>query len=318
MNETILTAISLFFITAILVVIVLNIIQNTKNKNIRKRIDELDIEKNLIDGAPIMPELAKIESFLKNEKLEVMYNEWKDRLKVIKGTQIPKLTEMILEAEFSLSQMDYKGTIYKIAKLEMEIYKVRTNSEFLMDEIKEITNSEEKNRIIITKLKTTYRELFQKFTDTRGEYGEIAKSISLQFENIAKRFEDFERVMENNEYTEVTKIIKAIDEMLKHMAVVIEEVPAIVLMATSIIPKKITEAEATYQRMVSGGYPLDYLNIEYNISEANKKLEDVMVRSRVLNLEDSLFELKVLLDYFDSIFNDFEKEKINKKKKKKK
>jgi len=311
MNETILTAISLFFITAILVVIVLNIIQNTKNKNIRKRIDELDIEKNLIDGAPIMPELAKIESFLKNEKLEVMYNEWKDRLKVIKGTQIPKLTEMILEAEFSLSQMDYKGTIYKIAKLEMEIYKVRTNSEFLMDEIKEITNSEEKNRIIITKLKTTYRELFQKFTDTRGEYGEIAKSISLQFENIAKRFEDFERVMENNEYTEVTKIIKAIDEMLKHMAVVIEEVPAIVLMATSIIPKKITEAEATYQRMVSGGYPLDYLNIEYNISEANKKLEDVMVRSRVLNLEDSLFELKVLLDYFDSIFNDFEKEKIN-------
>ncbi len=311
MNETILTSISLFFITAILVVIVLNIIQNTKNKNIRKRIDELDIEKNLIDGAPIMPELAKIESFLKNEKLEVMYNEWKDRLQVIKGTQIPKLTEMILEAEFSLSQMDYKGTIYKIAKLEMEIYKVRTNSEFLMDEIKEITNSEEKNRIIITKLKTTYRELFQKFTDTRGEYGEIAKSISLQFENIAKRFEDFERVMENNEYTEVTKIIKAIDEMLKHMAVVIEEVPAIVLMATSIIPKKITEAEATYQRMVSGGYPLDYLNIEYNISEANKKLEDVMVRSRVLNLEDSLFELKVLLDYFDSIFNDFEKEKIN-------
>ncbi|MGE5456377.1 MAG: septation ring formation regulator EzrA [Ignavibacteriales bacterium] len=311
MNETILAAISLFFITVILVVIVLNIIQNTKNKNIRKRIDELDVEKNLIDGAPIMPELAKIESFLKNEKLEVMYNEWKNRLHAIKGTQIPKLTEMILEAEYSLSQMDYKGTIYKIAKLEMEIYKVRTNSEFLMDEIKEITNSEEKNRTIITKLKTTYRELFQKFSDTRGEYGEIAKSISLQFENIARRFEDFERVMENNEYTEVTKIIKAIDEMLKHMAVVIEEVPAIVLMATNIIPKKIKEAEAIYQKMINTGYPLDYLNIEYNISEANKKIEDVMVRSRVLNLEDSLFELRVLLDYFDSIFNDFEKEKIN-------
>ncbi|MDD2435390.1 MAG: septation ring formation regulator EzrA [Bacilli bacterium] len=306
-----LISITIFFITVILVVVVLNLIQNMKNNKIKKRIDELEIEKNEIDSAPIMPELSKIEAFLKNEKLEVMYNEWQERLEIIKVSYIPKITEMILEAEYSLSQMDYKGTMYKIAKLELEIYKVRTTSEFLMDEIKEITTSEEKNRAIITKLKVTYRELFQKFSDARHEYGEIAKSISLQFENIAKRFEDFEKAMENNEYTEVTQIIKAIDEMLKHMDVVIEEIPAIVLLATSILPARIKEAEETYQKMVNSGYPLDYLNIEYNVSEANKKINDVMVRSRILNLEDSLFELKVLLDYFDSLFNDFEKERIN-------
>ena len=45
------------------------------------------------------------------------------------------------------------GTLYKIAKLEMEIYKVRTNSNFLLNEIKVITLSEEKNRNIITELK---------------------------------------------------------------------------------------------------------------------------------------------------------------------
>ncbi|MDD2377741.1 MAG: septation ring formation regulator EzrA [Bacilli bacterium] len=311
MDGVTLISITLFFITVIMVVVVLNVIQNFKNNKIKKHIDELDIEKNKIDSAPIMPELAKIESFLKNEKLEVMYNEWKERLQYIKSAQIPKLTEMILEAEYSLSQMDYKGTLCKMAKLELEIYKVRTNSEFLMDEIKEITTSEEKNRAIITKLKITYRELFQKFTETRSEYGDIAKSISLQFENIAKRFEDFEHVMENNEYTEVTQIIKAIDEMLKHMSIVIEEIPAIVLLATNVLPSRIKEAEEIYKKMVNGGYPLDYLNIEYNISEADKKINDVMVRSRVLNLEDSLFELKVLLDYFDSLFNDFEKERIN-------
>ena len=36
-----------------------------------------------------------------------------------------------------------------------------------------------------------------------------------------------------------------------------------------------------------------------------------MDRLKVLNLEDSLFELKVLIDYFDSLFNDFEKEKLS-------
>ncbi len=303
--------ITLFIITVMLIIGILNIIQNHKNKKIKKLLEKLEVEKNIIDSTPITPELSKIESFLKNEKLEIMYNDWKDRLNNIKNNQIPKLTDMILEADYSLSQMDYKATLYKIAKLEMEIYKVRTNSEFLLEEIKQITTSEEKNRAIITNLKSKYRELYQKFNESKLEYGEIEKSVSLQFENIARRFEDFEKFMENNDYTEVTQIIKAIDDMLKHMGVVIEEAPAIVLTATNILPKKIKDVEETYNKLVDSGFPLDYLNVEYNVSEASKKISDVMGRLKVLNLEDSLFELKVLLDYFDSLFNDFEKEKIN-------
>ena len=119
----------------------------------------------------------------------------------------------------------------------------------------------------------------------------------------------FEISMDNNDYTEVTQIIKSIDEMLKHMNVVIEEVPSVVLMATNIIPHKIKEINDIYNKMTKEGYPLDYLNVEYNVLEGNKKIEDVINRTRVLNLEDCLFELKVLLDYFDSLFIDFEREK---------
>ncbi len=311
MDSITLIFVTLFFVSVIVIVVTLNLIQGNKNKKYKKRLEELEVEKNQIESAPIMPELSKIESFLKNDKLEAMYHEWNDRLTEIKKEQIPKITDMLLEADYSLSKMDYKSTLYKIAKLEMEIYKVREGSEFLLNEIKEITTSEERNRAIITKLKATYRELYQKFTDTKEEYGEIASSVSLQFENIAKRFEDFERAMENNDYTEVTQIIKAIDEMLKHMSVVIEEVPGIVLMADSILPKRMKEITDTYQAMTKAGYPLDYLNVEYNVDEANKKISDILDRAKVLNLEDSLFELKVLLDYFDSLFADFEKEKVN-------
>ena len=311
MDSITLIFVTLFFVSVIVIVVTLNLIQGNKNKKYKKRLEELEVEKNQIESAPIMPELSKIESFLKNDKLEAMYHEWNDRLTEIKKEQIPKITDMLLEADYSLSKMDYKSTLYKIAKLEMEIYKVREGSEFLLNEIKEITTSEERNRAIITKLKATYRELYQKFTDTKEEYGEIASSVSLQFENIAKRFEDFERAMENNDYTEVTQIIKAIDEMLKHMSVVIEEVPGIVLMADSILPKRMKEITDTYQAMTKAGYPLDYLNVEYNVDEANKKISDILDRAKVLNLEDSLFELKVLLDYFDSLFEDFEKEKVN-------
>lgn len=311
MDSILLILITTFLISIVSVVVVLNFIQNHKSSKVKKQLDKIEIEKNEINSMPIVPELSKLESFLKNEKLEGMYNEWKERLNDIKEIQIPKITDMIIETDFVLGQKDYKAVLYKVAKLELELCKVKTDSTNLLDEIKEITGSEEKNRAIITDLKQKYRELYKKFTDSEAEFGDISKPIYLQFENISKNFEAFENAMENNEYIEVTKIIKSIDDMLKHMETIIEEVPAIVVMATNVLPNKIKDLQIEYNKMIENGYPLDYLNVEYNIDEANKKIKEIMDNAKVLNLEDGLFELKVLLEYFDSMFNDFEKEKID-------
>ena len=40
-------------------------------------------------------------------------------------------------------------------------------------------------------------------------------------------------------------------------------------MATVLVPNKIDEAITYYYRMKRDGYPLDYLNVEYNIKEIN-------------------------------------------------
>ena len=312
MDSTIVITIILLTIIAIILIIgVLLAIQKKNHMDVKKKLANLEIEKNKIDSMPIVPELTKIESLNKNGKLEAMYNNWKDRLDVIRTNPIPKITDMLLDAAYSLSKQDYKSTIYKIAKLEMEIYKVRTNSDFLLNEIKEITTSEERNRAVITNLKSIYRDLYKKFSDSKESYGDVAESIELQFENIAQRFENFESHMEDNDFAEVPKVVKSIDELLKHMTNIIEEMPSIYLMTSSVLPKKIKEASEEYESMKNTGYPLDYLNVEYNITEANKKINDIKEKSKELNIEDSLFELKILSDYFDSLFTDFEKEKVN-------
>ncbi len=309
MNNIVMIA-AAFGTSFVIMIIAAMIIKNKKRKKYKKIIEDLDYQKNRLDTSPVGPELAKVENYLNNEKLELLYKNWKERLDDIKEIKIPKITDMLIEAEYSLSKKDYKSTMYKIAKLEMEIYKVRATSAFLLNEIKGVTESEEKNRGSITKLKARYRELYEKFEDTENEFGEFAKIVALQFENISKRFEDFEILMENNEYTEIQTILKAIDDMLKHMEVILDELPSIVLIAEGILPKKMEEIEAIYKKMVSEGYPLDYLNVEYNIGEAKKKIADVLKRARVLNIEDSLFDLKVLTEYFENLFTDFEKEKV--------
>jgi septation ring formation regulator len=309
MDDVVLTFLALALLSAILVTVTLYVIRSLQKNKIQKHLNKLEFEKNQLSSVPIDPELEKIKEFLKNESIEIMYKGWKERLEDIRKNQIPKVNDLLIDTNYGLKNLSKKDVLPKLVLLEMELYKVRENSQSLLSEIKSITTSEEKNRNIITKLKVTYRELLTKFTKTKIEYGKVAETITIQFENINKRFEDFEKSMEDKDFAEVTKIIKAIDDMLKHMAVVIEEVPTIQLIGTSILPKKIKEALEVYDYMVKNNYPLHYLAVEDNVKEANKKIEDILDRAKMLNLEDSLFELKILMEYFDDLFEDFEKEK---------
>jgi len=312
MDNVVLIITTTTIVAVILIIAVLNIIQAIKIKKYKNMLENLEIEKNKLDSSPITPELNKIESFLNNDSLSEKYDEWRDRLESIKEKQIPFINNMLIEADYSLSKMDYKGAMYKIAKLEMELYKVKSNSEVLLSEVKKVTDSEAENREKITNLKTRYRELYNKFNQIIKDFGPIAKYVSLQFENISKRFEAFENFMDKNDYLEASSIVGSIKDMLDHMETILEEVPDIVLLSLSVLPSRINELKKIYKQMISEKYPLDYLNVEYNITEANKKIKDIVDRLKVLNIEDSLLELKVLMEYFDGVFKDLDKEKLNK------
>lgn len=313
MDNLTLVMLTLFIVGVVLIVLVLNIIQSKKNKRIKKTIEKLEFQKNELATSPIIPELAKVEAYLNNDKLKAMYDEWSGRLKQIKDVYIPKLSDMILDAEYALSQQDYKGTMYKIAKLEMELYKVRTSSDFLFGEIRDLTSSEERSRTIITGYKAKYRTLYQKFEETKNEYGEFAKVVSRQFEIIAKHFEGFETIMDTKDFTEVNEMLNTINDLLNHLEVVIEEVPSIVIMVKTVLPNKIVEAQSMYDAMLKENFPLAYLNFEYNIEEANKKINDIISRTNKLDMNESMIEIKALSEYFDELFKDLEKEKNDKK-----
>ena len=126
MNVT-LFLISIYVLTAIIIIAVLNIMQNHNNKKIKKQLEKLEIEKNKIDSTPITPELSKIESYLKNDKLEMMYSGWKTRLDDIKQNQIPKISDLLLEAEYSMKQSDYKNVVQclKVVLVKLKVLKTK-------------------------------------------------------------------------------------------------------------------------------------------------------------------------------------------------
>lgn len=302
-----------YIFTVITIILVLNLINKKEQKKYKDEITSLERDKNLIVNASILSELNKVNALVNNDIMQKKYDNWCLRLKEIKESEVPKITDALVEIEESFVEKDYKTLKQKIASLELQIAYVKTKSNFLLDEIKEITLSEEKNRETITKLKADYRNILAKYNGNKNDYTEVEKPLELQFENVDKLFSAFEVSMDKNEYTEVGKIVKAIGDTIGNLKVVIEEAPSIIMMGKKLIPAKIEDVSKITTRMEKENYNLEYLNIPYNIAESEKKINDIFGRLNVLNLEDSVFELKTILDYFDSLYHNFDKEKASKR-----
>ena len=306
-------AIGYYFLTMIIIVIVLLVISNKTKKKYLAQINELERQKNLVISAGILSELNKVESLINNDDLRKKYESWQKRFNEIKNDDIPKITDLINEVQEYFETKDYANLKASIIKTEMDLNYLQTKSGILLDEIKEITLSEERNRDKITKLKAEYRNVLTTYKEDPESYSKIKTPLELQFENVDKLFASFENAMDKNAYTEAPKIVKAIDDIVSNLNEIINETKTICLYGENLIPKKIEDIKLIYKKMVQSGYNLDYLNIEYNIEEANKKIIDIFQRLNVLDVEDSIFELKTMHDYFDSLYNDFENEKVSKR-----
>ena len=307
--------ISIIVILAIVLsILLLKYIQKRRKKNLLKGVNDLEIKKNNLDSLPVMVELSKIEDIAKSEQLEEKITEFKVRYQEIKEVKLTKIGDMIVDLDMSIAKIKTKEYIKKYSDIEMKLDEAEYGLNNILHEIDEIASYEEKYRDIVTKLKAKYRFLEHSYMEKETLFKDLKDTIKMQFENVAKRFNDFDKVMEEKLYNEVVLVVKSIDTMIDNLDIIIKELPDILLLLNDLIPGRIKDLNEEYNKMIEEGYPLEYLNYNENISDIEKKESDIMSRAKVLNITDSLFDARTILEYLDNLFKDLEEEKKAKNK----
>ncbi len=313
MNKTTLIIGIVFLLLVIFLTVLIVVFKNKKKKTIINNLDKLNTEKNLIISSTLITDLDKAEKLANNKKLQADVNDWKKRFDELEKVDLPFLTDELVEAETACVNADYDQANTLLLNAEKDIFHVKAKSIKLLSEIKDLTESEERNRETVTKLKSLYREVVFKYNKHKNDYTGVNTPIELQFENIDKLFSAFEVAIQKKNYDEFGRIVKALDDMINNINIVVEEAPTILLISNMILPKKMKDIENIAEKLKRDGYNIEYLNIEYNITETNKKISEILDRLKVLNLQDSIFDLKTLVDYYEKIYTDFDNEKRGKR-----
>ena len=134
---------SIIVVTLIAVIILLHFIRKFQTKKIRDKVKKLEIERNVVASTPVLLELSKVEPIIKNDKMEEKYNKWHERFISIKENKLTLIDDMLIDLDVFIDKRDYKNCRVRIAKIEIEIYKAREAAQHLLEEIKDITLSEE-------------------------------------------------------------------------------------------------------------------------------------------------------------------------------
>ncbi len=301
--------VSAVILTVVLSVIIIRIMRKKEQELLQSKVNELEVKKNNLNSLPVMVELSKIEDIAKSEQLEEKISEFKVRYQEIKEIKLKKINDLIVDLDVTVEKKSIKEYIDNYSNAEIALDEAEYSLNNILDEIDEIASYEEKYRDIITKLKAKYRFLEHSYTEKETLFGDLKDVIKMQFENIAKRFNDFDKVMDEKLYNEIVLVVKSIDTMIDNLDVIIKELPDILLLLNDLIPGRIHDLKEEYNKMVEEGYPLGYLNFDDNLSDIEKKENDILSRAKVLNITDSLFDLRTILEYLDSLFKDLDDER---------
>ena len=304
----------LFAILVIIVTVVtIVLISKFKKKKMLNKLNDLDILKNEIMSIPLQNEIDKALGFAKGEQLGEKIKNYQENYDQIKKTKMTEIDDMINELDSIADSNRHTDFLEKYTLIEIELIKTRYLIKHMIEELKELTSYEDKYRGIVIKLKNKYRILLREFEGNKDLYGVFVDTISMQFENIEKRFNDFETVINENLYNEVVLVVRSLEGMIEHIGAVILELPDILVLVNDLIPSRINELHHIRQSMNEEGFSLNFMNLDYNEKEIERIENDIVDRSKVLNIDNSLIELKTILEFLDSLFKDIELEKSYKK-----
>ena len=139
----ILIALLVWILTIILVIVVLKLINNKEKKKLKAEIEKLEKEKNMVISASMLSELNKVEALVNNDEMKEKLDDWKARFNDIKNTEMPKITETINDIEELFEEKNFKDLKGLVLKADFDLNTLKTKASFLLEEIKDVTLSEE-------------------------------------------------------------------------------------------------------------------------------------------------------------------------------
>jgi len=277
-------------------------------KKIYQEVDRLEVWKVEIMNRPVTDEISKVKDLNMTGQTEELFEQWRNGWDEIVTIQLPKVEEMLFDAEEFADKYRFKKAKQGLNDIEMKLHEVDQSINTILEELNQLVSSEEKNRIEVEELKQSYRGLKKKLLAHRYSFGRAESKLEADLDKINENFKTFEEETKQGNYLEARQTLLGIQEKLSELKEKMELIPQLLTECQSTIPAKLGELLEGIEQMKQQGYMVEHIHAEKEFERVNKQIEHYMksIESTEINeVKDGLEEIK---ESIETLYDLLEKE----------
>ncbi len=260
----------------------------------------------------------KIDRFFVISKNNETYKDQYENLQLEKEELIAKYDSKI-QKDFFDAENEYKSRHFKNAKnalekLEKDFDSFELEVQVLKDKMDDVLSREDScnNDALVYKQKyNEIKEIYEKEKDVLELLGDCFPKL---FKKIDKIFDEYEELISYAYYDDALKKISSLEEAFEYTFNCLKIMPELVVRTKQIIPNKIAELKSTFEKLTSQNYPLEHINFDSNIKNAEAKLliiNDNLEHFKYHGIKEQLDSIELILENISKKFWKEEKSKDN-------
>lgn len=271
-------------------------------------IGRLDQEKLQIQHYPIFEELAKVKALNMNGQTEELFEDWRNRWLDVMDKQIPKMDEMLFDAEEHIDRFQFRKASTTEREIEQQLIQCEQVRVQIIAELDELIGSEEKNRIEMEQLKEYYRSARKTILAHQHSFGPALQSLEKRLEQFTPKFEEFDALTKEGNYLQAREIVLQLNTEAQEIFNVLNEVPTLLTEVQTKIPTAIHELRNGQREMEEQNYYLRHLELGEYLDSLEKELGTLKAAIAELNLQAVSPRIQVINDEIDHFYDLLEKE----------
>ncbi|WP_099351973.1 septation ring formation regulator EzrA [Fredinandcohnia onubensis] len=277
-------------------------------KKIYKDVDRLEAWKIDMMNRPVTDEIAKVKELNMTGQTEELFERWRKQWDEIVTVALPDVEELLFDAEDLADKYRFGKAKRVLAQIEAILNDAESNIAIILEELKDLVGSEEKNRVEVDELNQQYRELKKNLLAHRHTFGRAEKQLEMNLEGVYGKFKEFEEATTNGNYFEAREIVLLIKDALSVTKQQMDEIPHLLHECQSSIPNQLNEVSEGYIQMEEEGYSLGHHQIEKEIERMREQLSQYISLIEELKLEDVKKGIEEARESLDTIYDLLEAE----------
>ena len=277
-------------------------------KKIYIDVDRLEAWKIDMMNRPVTDEIAKVKELNMTGQTEELFERWRKQWDEIVTVALPDVEELLFDAEDLADKYRFGKAKRVLAQIEAILKDAESNIAIILDELKDLVGSEEKNRVEVDELNQQYRELKKNLLAHRHTFGHAEKQLEMNLEDVYGKFKEFEEATTNGNYFEAREIVLLIKDALSVTKQQMDDIPHLLHECQSTIPNQLNELSEGYSQMEQEGYSLKHHQIEKEIERMREQLSQHISLIEELKLEDVKKGIEEARESLDTIYDLLEAE----------